>query len=232
MAFPRPTVSAATCPKTVEDALAQLSASTVVLHGNGHVIYEPRDPATSLFFVLDGRIKISRAVGANTQIIINIVGPGDCFGQSALLGGCRSERATVMQHARVLVCPASALEDLVVMNPQFSLALLQKLIRQSREFTDRIESLGADKISKRLARVLLQYGERFGTRTEDGSVELPPLTHELLSDYIGTSRELVTHFMNRFRREGLIRYSRREIVLAEPKFRLWLKSSSAVGLSR
>jgi CRP-like cAMP-binding protein len=227
MAFPQPTVSAG-CPETVEDALAELSASTVVVRGSGHVIYEPGDPATSLFFVLDGRIKISRAVGASTQIGINILGPGDSFGEAALLGGCHSELATVMQHARMLACPASALEDLIVTNPQFSLALLQKVIRQSREFTDRIASLGTDNISRRLARLLLHYGERFGVRTEDGSVELTPLTHELLSEYIGTSRELVTHVMNRFRRAGLIRYSRREIVLAEPKLRLWLNGSSAV----
>jgi len=108
------------------------------------------------------------------------------------------------------------------------LALLQKLIRQSSEFTDRIESLGADNISRRLARLLLHYGKRFGTRTEDGSIEFAALTHELLSEYIGTSRELVTHYMNQFRRDGLIRYSRREIVLAESKLRLWLKGSSAI----
>ena len=43
---------------------------------------------------------------------------------------------------------------------------------------------------------------------EDGSILVPPVTHQLLSEYVGTSREIVTSHMNHFRNEGLLRYSR------------------------
>ncbi len=189
MPFPIPTLSAATCPgETLENALAQLSSSTVFVHRKGHVLYKPSDAATSLFLVQHGHIKVSRSVRTNTQVIIDLHGPGEFFGESALLGGCRSEVATVMQDARVLAWPVSAIEDFLVVNPQFSLTLLQKLIRKLHEFTDRIESLGGETIPRRLARVLLRCGDRFGARTDDGSVELPPLTHVLLSEYVVSFR--------------------------------------------
>ena len=54
---------------------------------------------------------------------------------------------------------------------------------------------------------------RSGTRQADGAVQIPPLTHETLSGYIGTSREIVTFHMNQLRRQGFLRYSRKGIQL-------------------
>ena len=71
----------------------------------------------------------------------------------------------------------------------------------------------ADKIHRRLVRLLIRFSERFGTTEDDGSVQMGPFTHELLAQYVGTSREIVTHYMNQFRRQGYLRYSRKGIIL-------------------
>ena len=52
-----------------------------------------------------------------------------------------------------------------------------------------------------------------------------PLTHELLSQYVGTSREVVTQYMNQFRRQGYLRYSRKSIILYRAPFREFLCES-------
>jgi CRP-like cAMP-binding protein len=54
-----------------------------------------------------------------------------------------------------------------------------------------------------------------------------PFTHELLSQYVGTSREIVTHYMNQFRRQGYIRYSRKGILLYRDAFKDWLRQARA-----
>jgi CRP/FNR family transcriptional regulator, cyclic AMP receptor protein len=54
-----------------------------------------------------------------------------------------------------------------------------------------------------------------------------PLTHELLSQYVGTSREIVTHYMNQFRRQGYLRYSRRGMSLYRDAMRNWLRQQAA-----
>jgi CRP-like cAMP-binding protein len=71
---------------------------------------------------------------------------------------------------------------------------------------------------------LLLFGERFGNNGHDGSTELPHLTHKLLSDCIGTSREVVTAQMNRLRRKGYLTYSRRGTRLHCESIRDALKS--------
>ena len=65
-----------------------------------------------------------------------------------------------------------------------------------------------------------------GTVEEDGSVCMTPFTHELLSQYVGTSREIVTHYMNQFRRQGYLKYSRKGIVLYRDAFRDWLRQNA------
>ena len=55
--------------------------------------------------------------------------------------------------------------------------------------------------------------ERLGAAQGDGSIRMTHLTHEMLSQYVGTSRELVTKHMNEFRRQGYVTYSRRAILL-------------------
>ena len=58
---------------------------------------------------------------------------------------------------------------------------------------------------------MLFRSERQGAPKEDGSHQIPPLTHQLIAEYVGTSREIVTFQMNQLRQMGYIRYSRRGI---------------------
>jgi CRP-like cAMP-binding protein len=96
------------------------------------------------------------------------------------------------------------------------------MAQRTMDFGHRIESFSADNIARRLARSLIRFSERLGTPEQDGSVRLAPFTHELLSQYVGTSREIVTHYMNQFRREGYLRYSHKGIVLDRDALKAWL----------
>src|ERR1035437_4082178 len=98
----------------------------------------------------------------------------------------------------------SAMEDLVMKRPRLAVALLQNPAQRNAEFTRRIESFAIDSVEQRLARSLLRFSERLGTPEQDGSIRMMPFTHALLSRYVGTSREIVSHHMNRFRKRGYV----------------------------
>src|SRR5205814_7410337 len=116
------------------------------------------------------------------------------FGESALLNlPHRAEQATAMESAKLMAWPTSAIEEIIMRRPRLGVALLQILAQRTITFTERIDSFGADNIQRRLARSLIRFSERFGTTEEDGSVLMMPLTHELLGQYVGTSREIMTH---------------------------------------
>jgi CRP-like cAMP-binding protein len=111
------------------------------------------------------------------------------------------------------------MEALVMKRPRLAVALLQVVAQRNAEFSRRIESLALDTIERRLARALIRFSSRLGNPEEDGSVKLMPLTHELLSRYVGTSREIVTQYMNKFRKQGYVSYSRHGIVLNQDTIR-------------
>ena len=73
------------------------------------------------------------------------------------------------------------------------------------------------------------FSERMGQRNaEDGPVQMMPITHELLLQYVGTSREIITLYMNQFRREGYLDYSRKKgILVYGDALRDWLRQQAA-----
>jgi CRP-like cAMP-binding protein len=164
--------------------------------------------------VVAGKVGISQIAENGREVLLEIVRPDELFGESAFLDLPRlAERAAAVEDVKVMTWAVSDIETLVTKRPRLAVALLQILAKRNAEFTRRIESFSIDTIERRLARSLLRFSERLGTPEEDGSVRMMPFTHVLLSRYVGTSREIVTYYMNRFRRQGYVSYSQRGIVL-------------------
>src|SRR5262249_14166404 len=147
----------------------------------------------------------------------------DFFGESAFLSlPQRPEQAMAMESAKLMAWNMPALAAIVLRHPSLGIALMQILVRRATALKERIESFTADPIGRRLARSLIRFADRQGTKQEDGAVRMPPFTHELLAQYVGTSREAVTYYMNEFRRQGSVRYSRKGITLQPDSLNLWL----------
>jgi CRP/FNR family transcriptional regulator, cyclic AMP receptor protein len=212
--------------KPLEDPLAHLPCSRIVEYRKGQIIYSQDQPSTGFFLVIDGQVKIS-IVGDNGQlVVVDIYKSDEFFGESALLGlPHRSEQAAALEDAKLMMWTASEIEDIMTKRPRLAVALLQILVQRTIDFTHRIESFSVDNIARRLARSLIRFSERLGTAEDDGSIRMAPFTHELLGQYVGTSREVVTHYMNQLRRQGYLRYSRKRIVVHRDALREWVRQS-------
>ena len=202
----------------VEDVLAQLPVSNITEYDKGQVIYGPDNPSTSLHMVVSGTVGISQIAENGTELLLDVVLPDELFGESAFLDSTsHPERAWTMNHVRLMSWAVSDMEDLLMKRPRLAVALVQILAQRNAELTRRIESFAIDSAGQRLARSLLRLSERLGTPDEDGSVRMMPFTHSLLSQYVGTSREVITQHMSQFRKQGYVSYSRRGILLkSEP----------------
>jgi CRP-like cAMP-binding protein len=119
------------------------------------------------------------------------------------------------------------IEEEIARRPCLSIAMIQLMVRRSTDFGARIESLSVDNIPRRLVRSLIRFSERLGHESGDGFTDMMPFTHELLSQYAGTSREIVTHYMNQLRREGYLRYSRQGIALKREALRSEIRDRSS-----
>ncbi|HMD70229.1 MAG TPA: Crp/Fnr family transcriptional regulator [Bryobacteraceae bacterium] len=210
--------------RQLEDPLAYLPCSSIVEYRKGEVIYSQDQASTTIFLVIQGKIKVSRLAADGHQVVVDIYQPDEFFGESAFLDlPHRAEQATALGDARLMAWAASEIEDIVMKRPLLAVALLQILTQRTIDFTHRIEGFSVDNIARRLARSLLRFSDRLGTLETDGSVRMSPFTHELLSQYVGTSREIVTHYMNQFRKKGYLRYSRKGITLHREALRGWLR---------
>ncbi len=106
---------------------------------------------------------------------------------------------------------ANEIKQQIDREPFLGLALSQYLVRQCIVLQDRIESIAAYKTPERVMLALMQLADSVGTSMADGAAGVGPLTHHTIAEYVGTSREIVTFQLNRLRRLGLLRYSRRHL---------------------
>jgi len=226
MATSSPTVFAPQ-QKPLEDPLAHLPCSSIVEYRKGQMIYNQDQPSTSIYLVIDGKIKVSRLADDGHQVVMDIYQPDEFFGESAFLNlPHRPEQAVALENAKLMAWSTTEIDDIIMKRPRLAVALLQILAQRTMDFTYRIESFSVDNIARRLARTLIRFSERLGTQEEDGSVRMVPFTHELLSQYVGTSREIVTHYRNQFRRQGYLRYSRKGIILYRDAVKDWLRQAA------
>jgi CRP/FNR family transcriptional regulator, cyclic AMP receptor protein len=210
--------------KTLEDPLAHLPCSTILEYRKGQTIYGHDQPSTSIYLVIDGKVKICRLADDGRQVVVDIYQPDEFFGESAFVEQAhRTEIAVALENTKLMIWTIAEIEDIATRRPKLAIALLQLLVQRSMDFGSRIESFSVDNIARRLARSLIRFSERLGQQQEDGSVQMIPFTHELLSQYVGTSREIVTHYMNQFRRQGYLRYSRKGILLHRDAMKEWLR---------
>ena len=211
----------------LEDPLAHLPHSAVAELVKGQTIYGYGQPSNCIYLVVSGRVKVSRRADDGRHVMVDIYKTDELFGESAFLNlPWRPEQAVALENTQLMSWTAADIEDIVTRRPRLAVALLQILVQRSNEFAQRIESFALDSIPQRLARSLIRFSERLGTEQEDGSIRMPPFTHELISQYVGTSREIVTFHMNHFRKQGYVRYTRKELVLNRDKVSRWLHKAA------
>lgn len=208
----------------LEDPLAYLPCSNILECRKGEIIYDRNRVASSLYLVIDGKVKINRIAPNGSVVVVDIYRPDEFFGEDSFLQNCPcGEQAQALETTKLMAWAAQEVEELISRQPRLAIALIQVFVQRSQGLRSRIEFLATDNIGKRVARALLHFANELGQLEPDGSVHMIPLTHELLAQYVGTSREVVTMHMNRFRREGYLRYSRKTIIVYVEALQEWLR---------
>jgi CRP/FNR family transcriptional regulator len=197
---------------STEDPLTYLPRKPVQEYAKGRVIYGPQQPTDCLYVVILGRVKITSTGEDGCQTIGRIVCSEGLFGESALVGQSnRTESAVALDNASLMAWTRAEIEQQIEREPRLGVALAQYLVTECLELQDRIEGMAVYKTPERVMLALVQLAGSLGTPMADGAIRIASLTHQTIAEFVGTSREIVTFQMNRLRRMGLLRYSRRFI---------------------
>jgi len=172
-------------------------------HPANQVILLENDWGSSVYFILDGWVKIRTYNLDGKEITLNILGKGELFGEMAALD--EVPRSTdVITLARTVIgnMPAQDFVHLLNSEPQAGIRLSKLMARRLRQVNRRLRLRESDSTS-RVADILLFLAEGQGKRTAEG-IEIPNLPHRELSSLSGLARETVTRVLNKLEKKGAI----------------------------
>jgi CRP/FNR family cyclic AMP-dependent transcriptional regulator len=197
----------ATVVFSAQDFLAKVGAGkTILKFEKNENVFAQGDAADTVFYIQKGKVKLTVLSKRDKEAVVGILGPGQFFGEGCMNGHpLRIATTTAMESCVITSITKQAMKDVLHEQPKFSeLFVAYLLTRNSRIEEDLIDQL-FNSSERRLARMLLLLSQ-FG---KEGAPQLivPNISQETLAEMIGTTRSRVSHFMNKFRKLGLITYN-------------------------
>jgi CRP/FNR family transcriptional regulator, cyclic AMP receptor protein len=189
------------------------SLATRRAYAKDQVIFHQGDRGDALFGVSTGRVLIAANGPDGKQISLNIMEPGDVFGEIALLdNGLRTASAVALAPSQLVVIRRGAFQSLVGREPAMALQLLQLLCRRLRWTTDLIEESALLAVPAQIARRLDTLARISGKRGVAG-LELA-ISQAELGQFLGLSRQSVNLHLKQMQRDGVVKLARSRILIA------------------
>lgn len=202
--------------EVVELRALELSTRVVDLP-KGQWLFMEGDARRDVYCLVAGRIKISRLSRAGKEFILELVEPGEIFGESSLFeDGTHDADGIAFEDSRVVTLPSRELAKLMMKHADLPLRLARLLERRRKRMERRLVALALQKVRGRVASLLLQLCQDYGVPGIEGVSLGIDLRHQEIANLIGASREIVTHTLSDFRREGVIGSDGRTIVVRRP----------------
>jgi CRP/FNR family cyclic AMP-dependent transcriptional regulator len=197
----------------VEKAIAHLVTRS---HPANQVILLENDWGNSVYFILEGWVKIRTYNIDGKEVTLNILGKAEIFGEMAALDEApRSTDAITLTPTTIGSVPAQDFITLIQTEPLAGIRLAQLMARRLRQVNRRLRLRESDSVS-RVADTLLFLAEGQGIQDEAG-IQIPNLPHRELSSLSGLARETVTRVLTKLEKKGLI--LRQHQILSIPDFK-------------
>lgn len=183
----------------------------------GEVVFHQGDPGDTLHVVLSGRVKVVLVAEAGDEVVLFILGPGELFGEIALLdSGPRTATVVALEPLETATLKRQDFLALLQRSPAGLEAVLAALAASLRRTTDELADLAGLDLHGRLAKKLLglaeAHGRHVGTAIE---IELP-LTQEELAQMVGATRASVNKLLGIYEDRGAIARRGRHIAILKP----------------
>jgi CRP-like cAMP-binding protein len=194
------------------DQLARMAVTR--LCRPNEAVFLKGDPGNSMMAVVRGRVRICSYSSEGREVVLNVINPGEVFGEIALIdGGSRTADAFTMDAAELVVLSRRDILPFLERNPQICIKLLGVLCERLRATSAQVEDFFFLDLRSRLAKRLLaaaDHATHNGTAGDPGTVRLSQHT---LASMIGTSREAVNKQLRAWEEAGLIALKRGAITI-------------------
>ena len=184
-------------------------ASTRVFHEGDH--------SDACYIVSAGSFRVTREHSDGRAITLATLGPGDIFGELAMLDGeVRSASVEALSDGELLALPAGDVRALLARHPEITVKLVAALVRRLRAANERISRQSFQTVPSRVAGVLSQLVEQEAAHEREHGVVTIRMNQADLAQLAGTSRESVSRFLADLERSGVVRSGRGRVTILDP----------------
>src|SRR5581483_2910188 len=188
-----------------------IDGKTTVRLAKNEKVFSQGDTAEAIYFIHTGKVKVTVVSATGNEAVLAILGPRGFLGEGCLVGqSLRVSTAIAIQASELFRIERRAMQRALhsqsELSEKFTASLLARNIDLEEDLCDQLFNHS----EKRLARVLLKLA-RFGDVVP--ATSMPRMSHETLAEMVGTTRSRITHFMNKFRKLGLIDYKGNEEIV-------------------
>ena len=168
---------------------------------------------------MEGPVKISQLSEDGWENTLVILEPSEICRESALINDeeTRSTVAEAIEKAYLCVISRKDFEEFIHNKPELALSITKLMGFRRREIENMLEDLVFRGVHERLAILLLRLSERHGKDVDGNTLIDISLTHYDYANLIGSTRETTTACLNDFKREGLIEFKRRKVIVINEK---------------
>jgi CRP/FNR family transcriptional regulator len=169
----------------------------VFRYDRGETVFMQGDGSDTVYFLCEGRVKLSKISPDGRKLTLDVIGPGEFFGELALSG--EKERGTTAEavtDANGYKIGKNALEGFLHRRPDIAIKMIQLMGARRLSAETFLEEMIFMDVEARISALLIKY-------SEDGVVKIP-LTHQEIADMTGATRVSVSRAIARLRSRGAI----------------------------
>ncbi len=209
---------------SAEDLLRVAKMCQLVRFRRAERIFTASQPGACLYVVMAGRVKIFGSSAQGRSKTFAYLEPGDIFGEMSLIDEeARSASASALEDSVLIMLKSDEYRKLMLSRPTIALAVLKTMTLRLRKANKEIEGLSFNNVLGRIAQILIDLGERYGKKTDEGIRIDMALSHKELAEMAGTAREVISRVISRFRRIGCVRFSDNKLIITDhEKLKSWI----------
>lgn len=199
------------------DAVLEKISSLMTLRelAAGDTLFLQSDPGAEAFLVLSGGIRIERINEKGDRMLLNILGPGEFMGETALLtGNPRMASAVAQEDSLLCVLKAAQFQDMLALHPEMNSRLMRVISSRLTNTGVKLEEVGLNSLSSRLAGILLDFMKRFPGGPGEINIRL---TQTDLAELALSSREHINKILKGWEKERVLNIEQGKIVLLDPE---------------
>ena len=169
-------------------------------------LFHKGDEGGDVYVIANGKLKALTTSIEGDDVVFSILGPGEVFGEVALLGATpRTATVTALEDCRLLVIDRREFMSFLSTNSEISLRLLAVLATRLRRVSELVEDTLFLNLPLRLAKKVLSLSRIYGEKTPDGIRIDLKLSQEEWGDLVGTTRESINKQVRKWSDAGIVR---------------------------